>query len=191
MSDILFGTTSCYHVNIVLSVEHYILILLTRLFHRRVNPCCDNVLFSLSRQTSRYTKRLYDCKVIARVHTFSQKNIISTLCCMTSLYSCMTMLPPYFQDAEHFLRIPDFTGSCHMEWSAKSPDINPIEKLWAIVKAKLYKGEKATKNNIGILSRLFAQRLKPETNFSGVIGKADCYNNQQHGKNFSTVPCLL
>ena len=48
--------------------------------------------------------------------------------------------------ARIFLRIHNFTGKRLMNWPANSPDLNPIETLWAIVKANLYEGGKQYNN---------------------------------------------
>ena len=44
--------------------------------------------------------------------------------------------------ARVFLRIHNLAGKRPMNWPANSPDLNPIENLWAIVKAKLYESGK-------------------------------------------------
>lgn len=41
-----------------------------------------------------------------------------------------------------FFKRKSFTRKKIMEWLSLSPDLNPIENLWSIVKMKLYKGGK-------------------------------------------------
>ena len=48
--------------------------------------------------------------------------------------------------ARVFLRIHNLAGKRLMNWPVNSPDLNPIENLWAIVKAKLYGGGKQYNN---------------------------------------------
>ena len=62
--------------------------------------------------------------------------------------------------ARVFLRIHNLAEKRLMNWPAKSPDLNPIENLWAIVKAKLYEGGKQYNKN------------KPRTAQVGAISKA-------------------
>ena len=48
--------------------------------------------------------------------------------------------------ARVFLRIHNLAGKRLMNWPADSPDLNPVENLWAIVLAKLYEGGKQYNN---------------------------------------------
>ena len=64
-----------------------------------------------------------------------------------------------------FLRIHDLAGKRLMNWPANSPDLNPIENLWAIVKANLYEGGKQynNKNDLWDSIKTICSNIEPHT----------------------------
>ena len=67
--------------------------------------------------------------------------------------------------ARVFLRIHNLAGNGLMNWPANSPDLNPIENLWAIVKAKLYEGGKQcnNKNDLWDSIKTICSNIEPHT----------------------------
>ena len=52
-----------------------------------------------------------------------------------------------------------------MNWPANSPDLNPIENLWAILKEKLYHGGKQynNKNDLWDSIKTICSNIEPQT----------------------------
>ena len=67
--------------------------------------------------------------------------------------------------ARVFLRIHNSAGKRLMNWPANSPDLNLIENMWAIVKAKLYEGEKRynNKNYLWDSIKIICSNIEPPT----------------------------
>ena len=67
--------------------------------------------------------------------------------------------------AKVFLRIHNLAGKHLMNWPANSPDLNPIENLWAIVKAQLYNGGKQynNKNDLWDSIKTIYSNIEPHT----------------------------
>ena len=64
-----------------------------------------------------------------------------------------------------FLARKGLTGSKLMKWPSSSPDLNPIENMWALVKRELYSGGKqySNKSDLWEAIKKATQSIKPET----------------------------
>ena len=52
-----------------------------------------------------------------------------------------------------------------MSWPASSPDVNPIENMWALLKKELYKGGRQFKSKAGLWDAIQSEikKIRPQT----------------------------
>ena len=65
---------------------------------------------------------------------------------------------------KQFLEGKRIKGDRIMEWPTSSPDLNPIENVWSILKRKLYEGRKQYRNKLDLweaIKSIFAE-VAPE-----------------------------
>jgi transposase len=64
-----------------------------------------------------------------------------------------------------FLAKKGFPEKKIMSWPASSPDVNPIENMWALLKKELYKGGRQFKSKAGLWDAIQSEikKIRPQT----------------------------